>query len=62
MFKIKALIRWMRYSLRVGVSYHPYSQDQIESAENFDHPLGWYEAGGDCIAFRADDGSKQFLW
>lgn len=61
-YKIKAFVRWMRYSLRFGVSYHRYTDEQIESAEGFDHPLGYYEARGNCIAFRESDGRVSFLW
>ena len=61
-YKIKALIRWARYSLRFGVSYHRYTDEQIQSAEGFDHPLGWYEARGNTIAFRGDNGEIEFLW
>lgn len=55
-YKIKALIRWMRYSLKFGVSYHPYGAGEAGSY------LGWYEASGNCIAFRDGDGKVQFLW
>ena len=61
-YKIKALVRWMRYSLRFGVSYERYTPEQIETAVNFDHPLGYYMARGNCIAFRESDGSVRFLW
>lgn len=60
-YKVKALVRWLRYSLRVGVSYHAYDNAQVESA-NFEHPRGWYEARGKTIAFRGSDGGVQFLW
>lgn len=56
-YKVKALVRWLRYSLRVGVSYHDYSQGSDVGGY-----VGWYESRGQCIAFRDVDGGVQFLW
>ena len=61
-YKIKALVRWLRYSLRFGVSYERYTKEQIKSAKGFDHPLGYYEARGRCIVYREADGTVKFLW
>lgn len=55
MYKIKALIRWLRFSLRVGVSYHHYG-----SGEDCGQFVGYYQARGKCIAFRNEDGTIHF--
>ena len=56
MYTIKAMIRWVRYQMRVGVTYHPYEEWEAGTYQ------GWYDHFGSCIAFKRDDGSVQWLW
>ena len=55
-YRIKAVIRWLRYSLRIGISFHSYEPHEAGTC------LGWYEARGRCIAFLEHDGTRQFIW
>jgi hypothetical protein len=54
-YRTKALIRWVCYTLRIKISYHKYGYD-------CGGYQGWYESRGRCIAFRENDGRIQFHW
>jgi hypothetical protein len=66
LYKIKAIIRWLRYQMRIGIVYETYSEngevDDMELDYNVGGYVGWYKARGKCIAFRAIDGTIQFRW
>ncbi len=55
MYNIKALIRWLRYSLRFGVSYHRYGE-----GDDCGQFVGYYKSRGKVIAFRNVNGSIHF--
>lgn len=62
-YRIKAFVRWLRWSLRMGVSYHEYPHDMYGTGlPEAWHVVGWYEAGGKVIAFRNIDWTVRFLW
>ncbi len=62
MYTIKAVLRWMRMKMRVGVTYEEYTKKQIDSAVNFVHPIGYYEVGERCLAYLYADGSMKYKW